>query len=60
MNPNDPYMGPIFTADHQGRIRTWPLLTEELDEWNPEVPTEPLPVLVQPGVLHIEEVGSDG
>lgn len=53
MIDNRDYVGKVFTSDEQGRIGTWPLpLDPDEPVWFDDVPTEPLPVLVQPGVLH--------
>ena len=63
MIENRSYTSPVFTSDEQGRIRTWPMFAEPAGrddinpDWPHDVPTEPLPVLVQPGVLHDPMVG---
>ena len=49
-----PYLSPVFTCDEQGRIGTWPLPAESFepdDAWIYDVPTGPLPLLVEPGPL---------
>jgi hypothetical protein len=63
MIENRSYTSPVFTADTQGRIRTWPMFAERVEpddvnpDWPHDVPTEPLPMLVQPGVRHDPMVG---
>lgn len=55
---NDTYTSPVFTCDEKGRVRIWPTFAEPIEDdlhpadWPHDVPPEPMPVLVQPGVLH--------
>lgn len=52
------FTGPRYGRDNEGRFRSWPLAhgpaPEDLDlaGWERLPADEPLPVLVQPGVLH--------
>jgi len=63
---NPTYKGPFIEVDKQGGCRTWPSFAgpepeELLPGWAHYVDDGPLPVLVEPGVLHDPmEVGSDG
>lgn len=56
MIENRSYTSKFFTADKQGGVRFWPPFTVPDDsgyrnpDWPHDVPTEPLPLLVQPGV----------
>lgn len=61
MIENPTYVSPLYGIDDKGRYRTWPAFAgpepEDLPGWAEPVTDEPLPLLVQPGPLHDEEVG---
>lgn len=59
MIENPTYTSPRYGRDNQGRYRSWPLPFGPVDPedlelagWARLPADEPLPVLVQPGVLH--------
>lgn len=67
MIENRTYTSPRYGRDTRGRYRSWPITSSPtapedlLPSWAAEVPTEPLPRLVEPAPLvdPLMEVGGD-